>query len=388
MARIEIDPYRGAGGGAQLQHGVHVVDEKSRMRLERHRDTVSCDTINVYDCYTATLGYPVGTVFAKTFAFRNGDAEEVVETRLLIKRQNSDGLPYWTGFAYEWVDGPNGREAVLRIEGATRAVSWDYDDPDPDARDANNQRPHYTGSTEAYAVPNAGACLLCHGGDDREAGAAPIGPKVRALNKDYDYGGSVGVVNQIQRMVDLNLLEIPAGTTPEAPQPKWNVPGSGDPADANLDTHLRARAWLEVNCMHCHNPGGAAQNSGLRLDAFTNPMDFGHGICKPPIAAGIAADFGDYDIQPNNQGASLLFNRVASVQAGVKMPPLARSVTQSEVVDLLGAWIDTVVYGYSREDDRGCGDTGGSAPEPAASQSTLPAYLLRPPTQAQTAPWG
>ncbi len=40
VARVEIDADSRAGGGAQLQHGVHVVDQKSRMRLERYRDAV------------------------------------------------------------------------------------------------------------------------------------------------------------------------------------------------------------------------------------------------------------------------------------------------------------------------------------------------------------
>ena len=35
VARIEIDADSRAGGGAQLQHRVHVVDQKSGMRLER-----------------------------------------------------------------------------------------------------------------------------------------------------------------------------------------------------------------------------------------------------------------------------------------------------------------------------------------------------------------
>lgn len=345
-----------------------------------YMDSQDCDTINIYDCYTATLGYPVGTVFAKTFAFRDGDSENVVETRLLIKRENADGLPYWTGFAYEWVGAGAERHAELKLEGATHAVSWDYDDPDPDARDANGERPHYAGSTAGYAVPHAGACLLCHGGDDREAGAAPIGPKVRNLNKDYDYGGGVGVVNQIQRLVDLNLLDAPAEV--EAPMPKWNVPGTGHASDAPTDTHKRARAWLEVNCMHCHNPAGAAQNSGLRLDAFTEPIDVGHGICKPPIAAGKAADNGDYDIEPANSGRSILHQRVASVEPGIKMPPLARSVPQAEVIDLLGGWIDDVVYGFANETDRRCAATAtGSGP--------LPAFMVPvAPTAAQKAPWG
>jgi uncharacterized repeat protein (TIGR03806 family) len=349
-----------------------------------YMDHERCDTINVYDCYTATLGYPVGAVFAKTFAFRDGAAENVVETRLLIKRVNSDGLPYWVGFAYEWTGTGAARQALLKLEGSEHAVSWDYDDPDPAAQDASGARPHYTGSTERYAVPNAGACLLCHGGDDREAGAAPIGPKVRNLNRDYDYGGTV--VNQIQRMVDLALLDIPDGVTIEEPMSRWNVPLTGHPTDAAADKHVRARDWLEVNCLHCHNPAGAAQNSGLRLDAFTEPIDVGHGICKPPIAAGAAADFGTYDIEPANAARSILYGRVVSTEPGIKMPPLARSVNQGESAAPLADWIDNVVSAYDHPDDDFCESTAPGAPAPAA---TVPVFLAPvPPTPAQTAPWG
>jgi len=272
-----------------------------------------------------------------------------------------------------------------KVQGNTRSASWDYDDPDPAARDALNQRPHYSGTASKYAIPNAGACLLCHGGDDREAGAAPIGPKVRNLNKEHDYGGSVGVVNQLQRMVDLQMLDIPSGRALEAPMPKWNVPGSGSATDAALDKHLRARAWLEVNCMHCHNKAGGAQNSGLRLDAFATPLRQDHGICKPPIAAGRAADSGTYDIQPGNSGMSILYNRVASTEAGIKMPPLARSVVQAEALSLLSDWINNVVSPYTDPAADYC-DTSTGTGAPAA---TLPTFLMPvPPTPEQTAPWG
>lgn len=349
-----------------------------------YQDHQDCDTLNIYDCYTATLAYPVGTVFAKTFSFKNGSSEEVVETRLLIKRQRPDGSAIWVGFAYEWVTVAGQRVAQLRIEGATRSVSWDYEDEDPDARNAAGERPRYTGSSEHYGVPSAAACLLCHGGDDREAGTAPIGPKVRNLNKTYSYAG-LGSLNQLQYLASRNMLDLPAGKTPDQLEKmvKWNVPGSGgDTPNSAVDVHKRARAYLEVNCMHCHNPGGAAQNSGLRLDAFTEPMDFGHGICKPPIAAGRGADSGEYDIQPGNAAVSILPNRVVSTAAGIKMPPLARSVMQAEAVELLTDWIDNYVADFSLPEANTCGSSG------AAGSLPIPLMAPVPPTAAQRSPFG
>ena len=330
--------------------------------------------IQIFGCNTATLDFPVGTVFAKTFAFRKDSVDKVVETRLLIKRQTASGAINWVGMAYLWNDhctATGARCAELKIEGATQDESYDYDDPDPAVG------AHYSSGSEPvhYVIPNAGNCLLCHGGDDRDPGAAPIGPKVRNLNKNHDYGGATGVKNQLTRFEELGLLDLPG--TVEAPMPKWNVPGSsGQPADSAEDKHRRVRSYLEVNCMHCHNPGGAAQNSGLSLDALDaidlssdTKMDEGHGICKPPIAAGKAADNAFYDIVPTDSGGSLLFQRISSTEPGIKMPPLARSVVQTEAMNLVGNWINTVVDTYAYSDT--CKPATGAGTAPAVGAAPL-----------------
>ena len=353
-----------------------------------YQDHQDCSTLNIYDCYTATLAFPVGTVIAKSFGFMKNGVEDVIETRLLIKRAKADGSVQWTGFSYEWTtDAAGKRVANLRLEGATRSVSWDYDDPDPAAVDAAGKRLHYSGSAPKYAIPSAGACLLCHGGDDREPGTAPIGPKVRNLNRDASFAGVTQ--NQLAYLAAKGYLDLPAGKTADTLEKlvKWNVPGSGgDTANSPADVHKRVRAFLEVNCMHCHNPGGAAQNSGLKLDSFTEPMDQRHGICKPPIAAGRGADSGDYDIQPGDAAVSILVNRVASTEAGIKMPPVARSVMQTEAVNLLSGWIKDDVAQFAKPEDNKCGSTSnGTLPS-----GFLPVPLMKPvePTPAQQAPFG
>ncbi len=359
-------------------------DASGKPQKARYQDHVDCETLNVYDCKTATLDFPVGTVLAKTFSFKDGEAENVVETRLLIKRARADGTPIWVGFAYEWKTGDGGkRYAELRLEGSTHSVSWNYEDENPDARNAQGERPHYRGATDHYAVPSAAACLLCHGGDDREAGTAPIGLKVRNLNRDHDYT-DLGTMNQLAYLQSRGMLDLPADKTTDQLEKmvQWNVPGSGgDAPNSAADVHKRARAFLEVNCMHCHNPGGGAQNSGLKLDAFADPMGQDHGICKPPIAAGRGADAGAYDIQPGDAGVSILINRVASTEAGIKMPPLARSVMQTEAVQLLADWVDSHVGEFADPDANFCGSRGGMLPLPLMK-------LIEEPKKTDRIPWG
>ncbi len=329
-----------------------------------YQDRSDCDTFNIYDCNTATLGFPVGTVFAKTFAFRNGADEDVVETRLLIKRQAANGAIGWIGIPYLWkTDASGQRFAELLIEGGTKSVSYDYDDPDPDVKDASGNVLHYgPAAVPQYQIPSAAACVLCHGGDDREAGAAPIGPKVRNLNRDADFPG-VGRMNQLTFLQQQGLLDLPAPPDGLEKMARFAVPGSsGEAPNSPADVHRRVRAYLEVNCMHCHNPAGAAQNSGLSLDEAQEPMNESHGICKPPIAAGRAADIGNYDIQPGSASQSILASRIESTQPGIRMPPLARTVAQNEAVELVNHWIDSVVADFADDAANHCSGGGLGLP--------------------------
>src|SRR3546814_5646478 len=61
--------------------------------------------------------------------------------------------------------------------------------------------------------------------------------------------------------------------------PQWDDPKAGSVAE-------RARAYLDVNCAHCHNPAGSASNSGLFLRWTDDPTGVNYGIGKRPTAAG------------------------------------------------------------------------------------------------------
>lgn len=318
----------------------------------RYRDRASSGVV-------ATLDFPVGTVIAKSFSFKNGSAENVVETRLLIRRQTATGAT-WVGLPYIWRTLDNGqRVAELHVEGGSASVSYDYVDPDPEVVGANGQRLRYTGSVPRYAIPAALNCVTCHGNDDREAGAAPIGPKARNLNKSHRYPDGT-TQNQLQYLSQRGLLTgLPADLARIERLPRFNVPGdAGDLPGSDADVHHRVRAYLEVNCAHCHSGGGSAANSGLFLDSF-RAVNVRYGICKRPIAAGRGSGEGRrYDIVPRDAGTSILPFRVASSEAGVRMPPVARSVTHGEAAALITQWIETVLPTADTSDDSCAGPLG------------------------------
>jgi len=83
-------------------------------------------------------------------------------------------------------------------------------------------------------------CLQCH---SKNGSTTPIGPKPRALN--FIYKGN----NQIQYFVDNGLLTGTPDVSQIAVLPDWT--------DTSLLLEDRARAYLDVNCAHCHQPGGS-----------------------------------------------------------------------------------------------------------------------------------
>ncbi len=347
------DPTGGAVGGVKYdlntplftdyasKHRFIFIPPGSHATYQDHNDGV-----------TATLDFPVGTIIAKTFSYEKDGVETMVETRLLIKRRNGDDV-VWMGLPYLWQTDEHGkRYAALQIEGKKLSIDYDYGDHDPDV-DA-----HYAGTVGKYEVPAALHCLYCHAGDNQEPGTAPIGPKARNLNKDFDYGDE-GVVNQLVHLKALGLLEgLPANFDDVERLPRWNVPGDGgDTPNSDADIQHRVRAFFEVNCMHCHNPAGAGSNSGLFLDSYRK-IDAHYGICKRPVAAGKGSGGRRYDIIPGDADGSILPYRLASTEAGVRMPPIARTVAQGEVINLVASWINDVLPTDDTYDYESCTGNG------------------------------
>lgn len=325
------------------------------------------------DGVNTAIMFPVGTIIAKTFAFVDETAgtETPAETRLLIKRVRNDGHAYWDGLEYIWTQQDGHWSAHLALEGGSTAASWDYTDVDSGVR--------HTGSTQEYLFPNGSQCITCHSNNDVETGTAPIGPKPRNLNRVYESESpidsgqahhAVAGFNQVAYWCQNGYMDnCPEDLTVDAEThvatavehlPIFNVPGdSGYAAGSPEDVEARARAYLEVNCAHCHNPQGQASNTGMYLD-WHREVNGVYGICKGPTATGTEGRGGRaYDIHPGDASDSIVPYRVGpdATTIAARMPPLARSVVHTEGYDLLVDWIDNVVDD-SYEDADACSGGG------------------------------
>ncbi|MEG3789916.1 SO2930 family diheme c-type cytochrome [Lysobacter sp. CCNWLW3] len=279
--------------------------------------------------------FPVGTVVSKTFyyprvpgqaadsevvarsnsadgEFRDGALDlakvRLIETRLLVRRQEG-----WIALPYVW--NAEQTEAKLMRGGELVALSLQAAD----------------GSRESatYQVPDQNQCGGCHGTDIKSKALQPIGLKARHLNREFDYAG--GRANQLAHWQRLNYLsELPA---------QADLPHAADwRASARASLDARARAYLDINCGHCHSPKGPGNTSGLWLDAATDePLRLGR--CKLPIAAGKGTGDRRHDIVPGDPDASILVYRMDSDDPSAMMPEVGRSVVHREGVTLIREWI-------------------------------------------------
>ncbi len=282
--------------------------------------------------------FPVGTIFSKTFHYElvsgdsggqvrvvKADREAVLsaegtldlddyylaETRLLIRYEEG-----WKAFPYVWNTAQD--EAFLEPAGEL----------------LNLKLISETGEEESivYVVPDRNQCAACHTPDHASKDLRPLGPKARQLNRDYSYIS--GIENQLAYWTRNGML---SGFDHSAHTPK--IANWSNPADATLEE--RARAYLDVNCAHCHNAQGAADTSALNLNIEAK-VDRHFGICKPPVAVGRGSGNRPYDIYPGRAEESILLFRMENTDPAIAMPELGRASNHIEGIAVVRDWINSL----------------------------------------------
>ena len=258
----------------------------------------------------SVFDFPVGTALVKTFSYsqRINDSDvvkELIETRLLLRKKRG-----WETLVYVWNNEQT--EAYLKLAGKT--IYTQFKDLDGNIRNVR------------YRVPNKNQCKECHSKDDV---VLPIGPKQRNLNRDFDYSDKT--MNQLDKWFESGIINNSMTTI-------------GPVADANNtadDIGRRARAYLDINCGHCHSHNGSANSTGLYLDYnVQNAKQLG--VYKSPVAAGLGSGSLKYSIVPGNPDASILLFRMTSNNPAIMMPETGRSMVHKEGVALIREWIQSL----------------------------------------------
>ncbi|ULQ54465.1 SO2930 family diheme c-type cytochrome [Flavihumibacter fluvii] len=255
------------------------------------------------------LDFPDSTIIIKNFAYQNKNHERIMlETRLLVKDPAGKS---WKVMTYLW--NKEQTDAEKFIIGKKIPI---------ELLDSKGQL-----VTTNYQVPNTNDCKSCHVNTSK---LTPIGPKARNLN--FTRNGE-----------SINQLELWASTGQLTALPPVSritrMPDFQDSVNYSLDQ--RARAYLDINCAHCHTRGGDAYNTGLFLEFEQNDPNY-LGIMKSPVSAGGGAGGMNFDIVPGHAKTSILAYRMNSAEPGTAMPELGRSLIHHEGVDLVVDWINAM----------------------------------------------
>lgn len=182
------------------------------------------------------LDYPNGTILVKTFYYLNDERNEafgknIIESRLLIKKDDK-----WNVATYIW--NKDQTDAVLSMDGAESEIKW------------LNENKYV--ELINYVIPSQNDCFTCH---QANSTITPLGPSIRNLNRVVNREGMKR--NQIDYLNEIGLFD--------------NI--SFDPMnkivevkDQSQPLELRARAYLDMNCSHCHNPDGWNKANQRRFD--------------------------------------------------------------------------------------------------------------------------
>ncbi len=232
--------------------------------------------------------FPDNTLIAKTFYYNIDDRDpglgkKIIETRILLKIEGS-----WQVGDYIWNSAQT--EATYRETGSTEAIS--YIDIDGNTQNV------------AYIIPSKQDCFTCH---NNSANTFPIGMKLRNMNFIPSYTGQ----NQLDYFTANGLLE-GAVSSEITVLPDWT--------DGTNSLSDRARAYMEINCAHCHQPGGPVPpvyNLDLRLET----------------------PYEDSGISDSRLG---ILDRFESTEPFYRMPQLGRTVVHDEALLMLTEYIDSL----------------------------------------------
>lgn len=228
-------------------------------------------------------GFPDNTIIVKTFFYYNdrrdtSKGKQIIETRLLIKSGSK-----WTVATYMWNEEQT--DARLVTSGFDTTVNW-----------IDQQG---NGKVISYHIPGNRECATCHNANGQ---VIPIGPKLRNLNRAVGSANGTNV-NQLFYLEDLKLFK------QIDPSDFSSMP---DPHDESAQIMERARAYLDVNCAHCHKRDGIASDTRLFLE---------------------------YELSLDDTRISRKKNRIEALMSEGYMPQLGTTLVDQEGLELIKKYL-------------------------------------------------
>lgn len=250
------------------------------------------------------LNLPIGSILIKVFyydASQTGSPNKIIETRLMIRK--SEG---WIFANYKWNESQT--EAYYDMNASAIPLTINH----------NNQNLSFD-----YTIPSDSQCNMCH---SKNGEPTPIGVKPIYLN--YTLSGS----SQLQNWINKGYLES------NLPQ---SISSVANYSDSSKSLDERARAYLDIQCAHCHNSEGSAYYLPLQFSYHQTQIRENMGVCMPSTMNIPGFDRG-YIIAPQDVENSAMLYMISTDEPQYKMPRIGRTLIYQEGVDLITQWINSL----------------------------------------------
>jgi len=252
------------------------------------------------------LDFPVGTVLIKHFYYENvqpANNTQLIETRLLIKKADE-----WVFANYIWNEDQT--EASFDLVGGYVDVEWLLDG---ETKNVN------------YRIPSESECFTCH---KNNAVHIPISPKPQNLDLDFSY--EEGTKNQLQKWIEMGYLTNSLPNT---------IDTVVDWTDESQTLNSRMRAYVDINCAHCHVEEGHCNYRPVRFAYKESGTDNNMGVCVDPETV---IDPNTKIVEPLNIDTSVLYFRLNTTAEEYRMPLMGRTLIHQEAVELVEQWINSL----------------------------------------------
>jgi mono/diheme cytochrome c family protein len=254
---------------------------------------------------------PTGMKWIKHFDLElergNPATKKRIETRVLVK---TDGGVY--GVSYKWNDTQD--DAFLVADGGNSF----------NLTITNNGVPEQ----QMWEIPSRSSCLACH----TPGGGFALTFNTRQMNKDFNLNNVAG--NQIINLSSAGYFNSPI------PSPH-TLPAFATATNTAYSLEYRVRSYLAVNCVQCHQPGGA----GPGWDARPYLTLAQTGLINGTPTAGNGGDAENKLIVPGDTNHSVVLLRLENASGFSRMPPLATHELDLGAIQLVSDWVTQALPG-------------------------------------------
>ena len=251
--------------------------------------------------------FPKDSVLVKTLSLDLHDGDPSTRRRVETQILHFDGTE-WMPYTYRWNEEQSDAMLVSAI-GAEQT----FEIVDGNATDGKRlQTWRFSGRAE---------CQRCH----NKWSGPPLAFNTPQLNRAHNYGGVTA--HQLDTFAHIQMIAKPV--------PTESRPQLANPRDDSAEVDGRARAYLHVNCAHCHRMhAGGAVLSHMHYDLALDKTNM---VAARP-SQGTFGIHAAQVIAPGDPIRSVLLYRMAKLGGG-RMPHIGSTEVDRAGVELMYDWL-------------------------------------------------